>query len=317
MAQAIRDPAELLRRLELPTSLLPGCQAANAAFSLRVPESYLARMEKGNPKDPLLRQVLPLAEELASSDDYIADPVGDLQSLVSPGLLHKYQGRVLLITTPACAIHCRYCFRRHFPYQEQRASDHWQAAIDYLRDHQEVEEVILSGGDPLSLNETRLSQLTEQLAQLPQIRRLRLHSRQPIVLPERINQALLDWLAGLPWPVVLVVHCNHPNELSADVATALSRLHQAGITLLNQAVLLAGVNDSVKVQKLLSEKLFDLHILPYYLHRLDKVASAQHFDVPLTKALEIMTALRNQLPGYLVPRFVVENPGEGAKSPLY
>ena len=314
MAQAIRDPAELLRRLELPGSLI--ADAACDAFSLRVPESYVARMEKGNPLDPLLRQVLPVGDELHAHPDFTDDPVGDLNALAVPGMLHKYQGRVLLITTPACAVHCRYCFRRHYPYQEQRNNDHWQAAIDYLRQHPEIDEVILSGGDPLSLTEARLRQLTDQLASLPHLRRLRIHTRLPIVLPERITPALLSWLTELPWPVVMVIHCNHANELAGEVVSALTHLHQHGITLLNQAVLLAGVNDSVAALKNLSKKLFDLHVLPYYLHRLDKVASAAHFDVPLNTAMDLMMALRDQLPGYLVPRFVAENPGEGAKTPL-
>lgn len=316
LANAIREPAELLQYLNLPTSLLKGAIAANAAFALRAPLGYCQRIEKGNPNDPLLRQILPLDAELIEDQDFMLDPVGDLSAMEAPGLLHKYHGRVLLITTAACAVHCRYCFRRHFPYQKNRAEQNWQAAIDYIRDHSEVNEVILSGGDPLSLTEPKLQNLTDKLKTIPHIKTLRLHTRQPIVLPERINHELLTWLNSLPWKIVIVLHCNHANEIDSTVATALLKLHQHNITLLNQSVLLAGVNDTSDVLVDLSEKLFSHHVLPYYLHQLDKVQGAKHFAVTRVKALQLIKDIQSRLPGYLVPKLVEENAGAKSKTAI-
>ena len=317
LADAIRDPAELLAQLDLPAELLDGaCQAAKS-FPLRVPRGFVARMEKGNPADPLLCQILPLAAELTHVAGYAHDPVGDLQARAGDGLLHKYHGRVLLSTTGACAVHCRYCFRRHFPYGEQHPGrDHWQGVIEYLRAHPEVDELILSGGDPLMLDNERLIELTERLHSLPQLKRLRLHTRLPIVLPERIDTGLLAWLRALPWPVVLVIHCNHPRELNEDVAGALHALQQAGASLLNQSVLLAGVNDDAEVLSELSHRLFAYRVMPYYLHLLDKVAGAAHFDLSEEQALALYETLRGRLPGYLLPRLVREQAGDIGKLPL-
>lgn len=313
LANAIREPAELLRLLNLPQSLLNGALEASQSFALRVPRGYCQRIEKGNPNDPLLRQVLPLDTELIPDPQFNYDPVGDLAAMEAPGLLHKYHGRVLIITTAACAVHCRYCFRRHFPYQENRAEQNWQETIDYIRSHSDIHEVILSGGDPLSLTESRLKKLTGQLLDIPHIKTLRLHTRQPIVLPERVNNELLDWLDSLPWKIVMVLHCNHANEIDIAVADALKHLHQHNITLLNQSVLLAGVNDNHEVLINLSHKLFEHHVLPYYLHRLDKVQGAKHFYVENNTASRLINHLRQHLPGYLVPKLVEEKSGEKSK----
>jgi len=317
LSQAVRDPAELLQLLALPPELLPAAQQAAARFPLRVPRSYVARMQKGNPADPLLRQVLPLGEELVAADGFSEDPVGDLDAMAIPGLLHKYAGRVLLITTAACGVHCRYCFRRHFPYNGANAASlDWQPALDYIAADPSIREVILSGGDPLSLSDHRLTQLVAQLAAIPHLQRLRLHTRQVIVLPERVNAELLDWFEACRLQTVIVVHANHANEISHEVTAALLRLKETGVTLLNQAVLLKGVNDEVQVLAALSERLFAAQVLPYYLHQLDRVQGARHFEVSDAQALELVHALRDCLPGYLVPRLVREQAGKLAKIPL-
>ena len=317
MAKAIRDPATLLQRLELPTDLLPAAKQAAARFPLRVPLSYLARMEKGNPNDPLLRQVLPVQAELQEQPGFVTDPVGDLAATAAPGLLHKYQGRALLITTGACAVHCRYCFRRHYPYQQGSISaGQLDEALDYVARDSSISELILSGGDPLSLGNERLHSLQQQIARIPHVQRLRLHTRLPVVLPERIDDGLLDWIKQCPQQLVVVIHCNHPQEIDATLISALQTLRQSGVTLLNQAVLLRGVNDGLACQQQLSERLFAAGVLPYYLHQLDRVSGAQHFEVSEQVAVELHTALRHSLPGYLVPRLVREIAGEAAKSPL-
>lgn len=317
LASAIRDPGQLLTELDLPLSLLPAARRAADQFPLRVTRSYLARIEKGNLADPLLRQVLPLADELAPQPDYVADPVGDLAASPLPGLLHKYQGRVLLMVTGACAIHCRYCFRRHYPYSEGCTNPgQLKAALDYIQADPTIDEVILSGGDPLSLANQRLLDILNQLSTIPHIQRLRIHTRLPVVLPERIEPGLLNGLSALTRPVVMVLHINHANELNESVIQQLQRLREAGITLLNQSVLLQGVNDDVKSLKQLSQTLFAAGILPYYLHQLDRVSGAHHFAVSKQQALQLHETLRGQLPGYLLPKLVEEIPGEAAKSPL-
>lgn len=313
LANAIREPAELLQYLKLPETLLNGAIAASESFALRVPRGYCQRIEQGNPDDPLLRQILPLDAELIHDHAFTHDPVGDLAAVEASALIHKYQGRVLIITTPACAVHCRYCFRRHFPYQKNRAEQDWQDSVDYIRNHSDIHEVILSGGDPLSLTETRLKNLTDKLLNIPHIKTLRLHTRQPIVLPERVNTGLLNWLDSLPWKIVMVLHCNHANEIDSSVAHALNNLRQHQVTLLNQSVLLAGVNDNAETLINLSQKLFEHHVLPYYLHRLDKVQGAKHFYVENEKASQLVNEIRNCLPGYLVPKLVEEKAGEKSK----
>ena len=317
LSQAVRNPAELLELLALPPELLPAAQQAAAQFPLRVPRSYVARMQKGDPADPLLRQVLPLGDELIAAERFSADPVGDLDAMAIPGLLHKYTGRVLLITTAACGVHCRYCFRRHFPYGEANAaSQDWQAALDYIAADPSIHEVILSGGDPLSLSDQRLSQLVAQLAAIPHLLRLRLHTRQVIVLPQRVDAELLAWLDACRLQTVIVVHANHANEINQEVTAALLQLKNAGVSLLNQSVLLKGVNDDVQVLARLSERLFAAQVLPYYLHQLDRVEGARHFEVSDKRALKLVTELRAHLPGYLVPRLVRELAGQMAKIPL-
>jgi L-lysine 2,3-aminomutase len=280
-----------------------------------VPRGFVARMRLGDPNDPLLRQVLPLADETAIVPGFSLDPVDDDAATHQPGLLQKYPGRVLLIATGTCAVHCRYCFRRHFPYEETpRSLADWRPALDEIADDITVHEVILSGGDPLTLVDETLSKLTEELADIPHLRRLRIHTRLPIVIPERVTDALVDMLQTCRLTPIVVVHSNHPNELDSHVGAALEQFSKAGIVLLNQAVLLAGVNDSVEAQVALSERLIDLRVIPYYLHQLDRVVGAAHFEVPIAAGQHIVNQLRAQLPGYAVPRFVAEIPGELSKS---
>jgi EF-P beta-lysylation protein EpmB len=317
MAEAVRDPRELLELLDLGPAWLEPAQRAAVAFPLRVPRAFLARMRKGDPADPLLRQVLPLGEELEDVAGYVRDPVGDMPSIAAKGLLHKYQGRVLLITTGACGVHCRYCFRRHFPYSEENArSGEWQEALDYLKGDTSIHEVILSGGDPLTLSDERLTGLVRSLEAIPHIRRLRIHTRQPVVLPSRVDDALLTWLKACRLQKVVVLHANHAREIDPAVAAACSLLREAGATLLNQTVLLRGVNDSADALADLSEALFAAQVLPYYLNLLDPVAGSAHFDVPEAEALELMARLRARLPGYLVPKLVREVPGAPSKMPV-
>ena len=314
---AIRDPRELLRLLDLGHLADTLSDSAARQFPLRVPRSFASRMVRGDAHDPLLRQVLPVLDEDRLVPGFDLDAVGDMAARGATGLIHKYDGRALLIATGSCAVHCRYCFRRHFPYgEETAAANHWQASIAYLKANPTVTEVLLSGGDPLSLATTKLAELTDALRALPQIRRLRLHTRLPVVLPERVDAELLAWLERLPWPVAMVIHANHPNELSPEVGEAIACVRRTGTTVLNQAVLLAGVNDDEAVLSGLSERLFELGVLPYYLHQLDRVAGTAHFEVADDRALALHAALMARLPGYLVPRLVREIAGAVSKTPL-
>jgi len=285
-------------------------------FPLKVTHSYLARIEKGCIHDPLLRQVLPLIEEQFEQEGYSGDPVGDLNAIAVPGILHKYKGRVLLMPTAACGIHCRYCFRRHFPYSEHKSSNNWRQAIEYINKDDTIHEVILSGGDPLSLSNEKLFRLLDLLETVPHLSRIRFHTRYPIILPDRIDTELSVYLQQHRCKIVMVIHSNHPNELSPEVSRSLKLLNKKEITLLNQSVLLAGINDDFDTLSQLSTQLFTDNVLPYYLHQLDKVQGAQHFFVSDTRAIALINALRNQLPGYLVPRLVRENTGDPAKQPL-
>jgi len=317
LARAITDPAELLAAVGLDEKWLPAAQAAARLFPLRVPRKFVARMRHGDPHDPLLRQVLPLAEECLTAEGFGTDPVGDLAAMAAPGVLHKYHGRVLLTATGACAVHCRYCFRRHFPYTDANpAADQWHAALEYIAGNDTITEVILSGGDPLTLSDRRLAELVRQLETIPHLRRLRLHTRLPIVLPERVNDELLAWLGDTKLKTVMVVHANHAQEIDASTRSALGELKAIGTELLNQSVLLCGVNDSADALAALSEKLFEAGVLPYYLHMLDKVQGAAHFEVNETAARQLMTELNRRLPGYLVPRLVREIPGMPGKVSL-
>ncbi|MDH5512314.1 MAG: EF-P beta-lysylation protein EpmB, partial [Gammaproteobacteria bacterium] len=275
---------------------------------------FVARMRQGDPHDPLLRQVLPLAEECLTQEGFSADPVGDIAAMAAPGVLHKYQGRVLLTVTGACAVHCRYCFRRHYPYADANpAADQWRAALEYIGHDDSITEVILSGGDPLTQSDRRLSQLVRSLERIPHVRRLRLHTRVPVVLPDRVNEELLAWIRRVRFKTTIVLHVNHAQEIDASVRSAAGALKASGVELLNQSVLLRGVNDSAKTLATLSEQLFEAGVLPYYLHMLDRVQGAGHFEVSETVARSLMRELGKRLPGYLVPRLVREIPGMPGK----
>ena len=317
LARAYTRPRDLLNALGLGLGPLPAASAAARSFRMLVPRGFAALMTPGDPADPLLRQVLPLGEELCDHAGFGLDPVGDLAAARASGLLQKYQGRALLIASAACAVHCRYCFRRHFPYPSGSAApDRATAALAVIAQDPGVREVILSGGDPLMLTDPALAALIERLSAIPHLRRLRLHSRLPIVLPSRITQGLCDLLSGCRMDSVLVVHANHPREIGTAARAALARLRQAGLPLLNQSVLLRGVNDDADTLAELSEALFAAGVLPYYLHLLDRVAGASHFEVDRTRALALIEALRARLPGYLVPRLVREEAGAASKVPV-
>lgn len=315
-AAGYRDASALLADLQIDPARLPSPLVV-LPFPLRVPYSYVARMRIGDPLDPLLRQVLPVVEETTEAAEFVDDPVGDGSARRAPGVLHKYQGRALLITSGACAIHCRYCFRRNFPYAEHTLSRSTEdQALAYITADHTITEVILSGGDPLALVDERLAVLVERLARIPHLRRLRVHTRTPVALPSRVTPALLELLTNSRLTVVVVLHCNHPNELAGDFLPALAALREARLTLLNQSVLLRGVNDQVDALCQLSEDLFDLGVTPYYLHLLDRARGTAHFEVPVTEAHRLHDALRRRLPGYLVPRLVRETAGAPYKLPL-
>ncbi|MBU1192198.1 MAG: EF-P beta-lysylation protein EpmB [Gammaproteobacteria bacterium] len=315
LSEAVTRPSELLSLLGLPDE--PESESAAQLFRMRVPRGFITRMRPGDRYDPLLLQVLPVAAECQASAGFMTDPLGEAAAMAAPGLLHKYQGRVLLTLTGACGIHCRYCFRRHYPYAEANPSGgHWEQALAYIRQDSSIHEVILSGGDPLSLSDQRLTAMVTDLATIPHLQRLRIHSRLPVVLPERVTPELLGWLTGNRLRPVLVIHANHAQEIDATVQAALRTIVAAGIPLLNQSVLLKHINDTADGLCTLSETLFDAGALPYYLHQLDHVQGAAHFEVTDDEAQELMTAMRARLPGYLVPRLVREQAGEPGKSPL-
>ncbi|HTY50159.1 MAG TPA: EF-P beta-lysylation protein EpmB [Steroidobacteraceae bacterium] len=316
LAGALTDPAELVRVLGLDPALVPAALAAAGGFRLRVPLSYVRRMRHGDPGDPLLRQVLPLGAELSSPPGFVADPLQEQAAVKAPGLLQKYHGRALLIATQACAVHCRYCFRREFPYGEHAGGARLEQALAAIAADPSLTEVILSGGDPLALADSRLAALTGALARIPHLQRLRVHTRLPIVLPARVDPGLTAWLRGLPWPVAVVLHANHANEIDAEVAAAAGRLRAAGATLLNQSVLLHGINDSTAALTELSVRLFDAGILPYYLHVLDRVRGTAHFEVPEQRARALVGEMTARLSGYLVPRLVRESAAAASKLPL-
>jgi len=317
VADSIRDTSPLFDLLRLEPAGLAAATAAADRFACRLPRRLLDGIATGTAGDPVLRQFLPSGAELEAHEGYTTDPVGDLEAARAAGLLRKYAGRALLITTGACAVHCRYCFRRHFPYAEQHAGrDSWDGALDVLAHATEISEVILSGGDPLMLDDERLAELWRLLAAIPHIRRLRVHTRMPVVIPDRVTAGLLRLLAAPRFATSVVVHVNHSNELAEDAAAALQRLRRAGIGVLNQSVLLRGVNDDTQTLCALSEELFAAGVLPYYLHQLDPVAGAAHFAVGEQEAVALVRAMRNRLPGYLVPRLVREVPGASAKEVL-
>jgi EF-P beta-lysylation protein EpmB len=312
---AIRDPRELLDLVGL--SHREDLVAGDAGFAMRVPRGFVARMKKGDPGDPLLLQVLPQAAELGDVPGFTRDAVGDLASRAAHGVLHKYEGRALFVATGSCAVNCRYCFRRHFPYAEETAAaGRWHEAVALVAEDASIREVILSGGDPLSLSTAKLAELTDRLATIAHVKRLRIHTRLPVVLPERVDGVLETWLRRLPMQRVVVLHVNHPNELDDAVAEACVRIARTGATLLNQSVLLRGINDDAQTLQALSERLFTCGVLPYYLHQLDRVAGVAHFEVDDPRARTLMDALRARLPGYLVPRLVREVAGAPSKTPL-
>lgn len=317
-AQFFTDLKTLCVYLHLSPNDLNLSEKAAENFPLRVPKSFASRMKKGDANDPLLRQILPISDELKFYDGFSNDPVGDLQAVKQIGVLHKYHGRVLLINTGACAIHCRYCFRRNFPYANLQLSKQQEnEAIRTISEDKTIEEVILSGGDPLVLNDARLANLFEKLNGIPTVKRIRIHTRLPIVQPERITKELLDIFRNSLKKVVVVVHCNHANEIDDHVAKACEKLKNANITLLNQSVLLQGVNDDTQILCELSEQLFEIGVLPYYLHFLDKAHGTGHFQISKSQALTLITAVQNRLPGYLVPKLVFEQAGELAKQYLH
>jgi L-lysine 2,3-aminomutase len=314
---AVRDPRELLNLLALPHLASQISEAAAAQFPLRVPRGFIEKMRNGDANDPLLRQVLPIIDETRLAEGFSLDAVGDAAAKSGTGIIHKYDGRALLIATGSCAIHCRYCFRRHFPYaDETAASQHWSQALAFLKAESSIEELILSGGDPLSLSTEKLMELSDGLKTISHIKRFRIHTRLPVVLPERIDHTFLQWLKGLSWPSVIVIHANHANELDQQVMHAVSDLRQAGAVVLNQAVLLKGVNDDIASQIALSKRLFDIGVLPYYLHQLDRVHGAAHFLVSDAEAKQIHQTMLHALPGYLVPKLVREIAGMPSKSPM-
>jgi len=316
LAQAVRSADELLRRLELAGH--PGVSvAATTDFPVLVPNSFLQRMQRGNPLDPLLLQVLPQSAELQSPPGFGVDPVGDQAARRGPGLLHKYHGRALLITTSACAVHCRYCFRRTYSYaDEPRRLEDWNPTLQLIAEDSSITEIILSGGDPLSLSDRRLAELFQRLDAISHLERIRIHSRWPIIIPSRITSGLLSALQQLRCQPFFVVHANHPQEIAGDCAEALRKLVRAGLPVLNQAVLLRGINDSPDVLEQLCLKLVNLGVLPYYLHQLDRVAGAAHFEVPETIGVQLEAELRRRLPGYAVPRYVRETAGAESKLPV-
>ncbi len=312
LAQGFRSAHELLDFLSLPYEL--GSLLAEKQFRTRVPRGFAARMEKRNAEDPLLLQVLAVNEELSVVENYGVDPLVEAETNPLQGLIHKYQGRVLLTLTGSCAVHCRYCFRRHFPYQDNNPGrDGWQPVLDYIRQDETIYEIILSGGDPFLASDSVLEDLIKQLETIPHLRTLRFHTRIPVVLPERINNELLALLAATRLRKVIVLHCNHAQELDEKVRQACADLAKAGCHLLNQSVLLKAINDNATVLANLSEGLFNCGVLPYYLHVLDKVAGAAHFDLSEDSALAIHKQLQGLLPGYLVPRLAREVPGRAHK----
>jgi EF-P beta-lysylation protein EpmB len=317
LADAVRDPDELVDLLGLPETLRAGARRAARLFPLVAPRSFIARMRPGDPADPLLRQVLPLDAEEIEAEGFVDDPVGDLAASSAPGLIHKYEGRVLLIAAGTCAVNCRYCFRRGFPYGDApRGLAAWEPAMRRIEEDPTVREAILSGGDPLVLGDRSLAALAKRLASIPHLETLRVHTRLPVVIPDRVTDGLVAALAGTRLAPIVIIHTNHPAELEGDCAAALRRLAASGIPLRNQAVLLRGVNEDADTLVRLSLRLVDLGVTPYYLHQLDRVRGAAHFEVPEARGLELVEAMRRRLPAEAVPKYVKEIPGAPGKVPV-
>ncbi|MDC4743993.1 EF-P beta-lysylation protein EpmB [Acinetobacter baumannii] len=319
LSDLITDPLELLNLLELSTDqLLSGAILASEKFKLRVPRAFVGKMNAKDPLDPLLLQVLPHHLELEEHPEFVTDPLGEEAANQLPGVLHKYKSRFLLTLTGACAVHCRYCFRRHFPYQENLPkNEDWLNIKNYIESNPDINEVILSGGDPLTLSNRKLALWLERLSYLKQVKILRIHSRVPIVIPNRIDEELISLLKNSRLRIILVVHSNHASELDDFTCSKLLQLSEHHITVLNQAVLLKGVNDSAQTLTDLSYRLFEARVMPYYLHVLDKVKGAQHFDLIPSEIDAIYQDVLASLPGYLVPKLVREIAGEKNKTPLF
>ena len=317
LTNTVNDSTELCRLLNLDLKFLPEGHPLLKKFPLRVPAPYLARIEKGNPDDPLLLQIFPAPEEELQEPGFSLNPLEETDANPKPGILHKYQGRALLLLTSSCAIHCRYCFRRHFPYQSNLPSkQQWQESLSYLREDKSIKEVILSGGDPLTLSDRYLTWFFEELTKIEHVLRIRIHTRLPIMIPQRITPNLCRLLEKSRFQTILVLHSNHAQEFDDEVDQACQDLNRAGVLLLNQSVLLKGINDTCEILVALSDRLFAAGILPYYLHLLDKVSGAAHFDVSEEIGKALIEEMQNELPGYLVPKLVRENPGEPAKTPI-
>jgi EF-P beta-lysylation protein EpmB len=317
LAHAVRDPAELCRLAGLPSRAAEAAMQAANGLPILVPRPYLARIRPGDADDPLLLQVLPRMAELDQTPGFTPDPLGENAALCGPGLLWKYQNRILILATPLCAVHCRFCFRRHFPFDKSPESQlKWDKLFPLIRAEPSIHELILSGGDPLMLPDEQLSQFVAKFAQISHLQRLRIHTRMPIVIPQRVCNELISWILGTRLSTIMVVHVNHPSEIDAQAAAALGRLVDAGIPVLSQGVLLAGINDNLEVLAELYERLADLRVMPYYLHQLDPVAGAAHFEVPISKGKALIAGLRARLPGYAVPRYVRETRGGVAKEIL-
>ena len=313
LASCIKDPVELLKHLDLTHLISEVSQHPD--FTCRVPLPFFDRIQKGDINDPLLRQVLPLNEEHQLTPGYSTDPLKELQATPKEGLLHKYHGRILLTLTGACAVHCRYCFRRHFPYsQNSFSSSRWQEQLQYLETHSDIHEVILSGGDPLTLKDSMIERIVRDIEKINHIQTLRIHTRLPIVIPSRVTEKFCQTLQNTPLRTVMVIHCNHANEIDSAVASSTRQLQQAGVTLLNQSVMLKHVNDNATSLIDLSFALHRIGVLPYYLHLPDKTQGTAHFDVSQVDAQQYIAVMRTQLPGYLVPRLAVEIPGQPSKT---
>jgi len=316
LREVITEPERLLSLLDIaPTDYLQHFKA-RSLFPVRVPLSFINRMKKGDINDPLLKQVMPLSKEFVVTDGYSADPLLE-HDTVAEGLLHKYKHRVLMIVKAGCAINCRYCFRRHFPYQDNSPNKkRWQSALDYIAVHKEISEVIFSGGDPLMASDDHLTWLVEQIEQIPHVTRLRIHSRLPVVIPSRVTTRLVELIKHTRLKATMVLHINHPNEINTELVAALEPLREARIPLFNQSVLLRGVNDDAEVLTQLSESLFDAGIQPYYLHLFDAVQGAAHFDIDEKDAVIIVNKMLATLPGFLMPKLVREIAGQANKTPI-
>ncbi|OUY08088.1 EF-P beta-lysylation protein EpmB [Acinetobacter populi] len=318
LSDLITDPFELISCLNLsPDDLNSQALLAHQQFKLRVPRQFVQKMQIGNAYDPLFLQVFPHHLEMQENSEFSLDPLGERDANALPGMLHKYKSRILMTLTGACAIHCRYCFRRHFPYQENLPKDKdWLAIKPYILAHPDINEIILSGGDPLSISNEKLAKWVGYFEQLPQIKTLRIHTRLPVVIPQRIDDALLHILSSSRLNNIMVVHSNHANELDSNFDTAMQKLIQHDVTIFNQSVLLKGINDNYVSLTELSYRLFQARVLPYYLHVLDKVSGASHFLISDQKAQNIYQDLLKELPGYLMPKLVREIHGEQHKTPL-